>query len=211
MTTSASNQLQFILNERYNALQKGESALPRTKNLKPSQKQAAPGTIILRKRPKDGYTYISPFIKKANEIAKARAKTAIGKIREHRAIINENESMKFITTPGLFDPRIKKKEIFRLEPRHRQMEISRRGSDGGRPGGDSDTNREESSLMSDTEKYKHVTSMTRRTQEVNYYARTFTVYVPLNILRDMYVFIRISLVALQGRQFSPRLIYLRPL
>lgn len=77
-----------------------------------------------QQNPKAGLAYVSPFIKKANEIAKARSKTAVQKLRLNRAMSTPPDTkvdMQFASKPGLFDPTMHKQEIFKLEPKNKPV------------------------------------------------------------------------------------------
>lgn len=120
-----SNQLLFLLHQRQQELDNEQEIsnqpLIRTSNtttknplrsLNTSMKKAPPR--ISKQQP-----YVSPFVKKANEVAQQRAQLALRKLktRSSQGIEGVKPDMDFKLTSEYFDPKLRKQEIFKIEPR----------------------------------------------------------------------------------------------
>lgn len=170
----ASNQLLFLLNKRQSEIEEGlqtthesayiaqrrdpsKSAPSRRTSIGIVKRQVATSSQAQRHRAaKAPIDYVSPFIRKANELAKERSKEAIKKIRSNRAV-SGNEFMEFRVSSELFDPSIKKQEIFKLEPRNRPPMSAQASAS--------------APALSSHKRYS--TSMTKRTQGVLYSAPSY--------------------------------------
>ena len=64
------------------------------------------------------FKYVSKFIKNAEKTAQQRAKLALEARRKSRNVKNEWDSD--ITAPTLFDPNLKKQEIFKILPKNQR-------------------------------------------------------------------------------------------
>ena len=121
-----SNQLLFLLHQKQNDIetetdQKAQRTSFRTQQSQ-SRSQYSKGSrkVPPPKAPKN-QPYISPFVKKANEIANQRAQVALRKLK--RNIPQNHDDNKpdvdFHLTSEYFDPHLKRKEIFKIEPRNK--------------------------------------------------------------------------------------------
>jgi hypothetical protein len=81
-----------------------------------SQSRASTASKRLKKKKKIE-PYISPFILNAKKIADERARKALSILKPKSLVPVVNDWDLNTKSPGLFDPTIKKKEIFRIEPR----------------------------------------------------------------------------------------------
>jgi hypothetical protein len=136
------NDLQMILNRRYDDSHrmgmggdiiiyenKHDDHIPIDKapsyhkQLRSDRRPSPTSTILSRKLSKPsinkGAKYISPFVLKAEEIARTRSRDALAKLKQGKTnLVGESNDWNMDTrTSSLFDPQIKQREIFKIEPR----------------------------------------------------------------------------------------------
>jgi hypothetical protein len=72
---------------------------------------------------KTDHKYVSPFIIKATKIAEVRSKEAL-KLKHKASCVNKEKNQWDTNTEvlGLFDPNLRKQEIFKLKPRKSESE-----------------------------------------------------------------------------------------
>ena len=114
-----SNQLLFLLNQRQREVDKMEEPSREWTNVSNVKHHQSSNVSMKRTVPKalKQQPYVSPFVKKANEIAKQRAQLALRKIKTASYREQNKPEMDLKLTSEYFDPKLRKQEIFKIEPR----------------------------------------------------------------------------------------------
>ena len=128
-----SEQLLFLLHQRQhefdNVEQQSNQQLIPTNSKNP---QRALNTSMKRAPPRTSkqQPYVSPFVRKANEIAKQRAQLALRKLRSKSSRSDDGMNkpdMNFKVTSEYFDPKLRKQEIFKIEPKFKSRKEEQEG------------------------------------------------------------------------------------